>query len=458
MTQKKHGRELAWMLCSTAAAATLALAGCGGGGGGTAGASTASPSAASAGSADSSTAGGSTPSTATAGPVGVDAVASAAQAAGIAEVDGQPNAQGNAQANVQAVVPTPTSTAASAGPAPMLGDCEMFPSNAIFNTRIDDTSKFPSDPSSSAWVNMVGAGTSMLPNWGTTSNASDLGGYFGIPVNVVDGTAATTQWPTVSFDFAASGQSSDEGYPDKSDCASGTDGSIVQGCSQLGSGQRRFPFPAQNLVAEGGTCAGPGSCGDHHVAVIEKGACRLWEAFYAFPINGQWYAASTAAWNLRSLALRPDGWASADAAGLPITPLLAKASEASTGEIRHALRVTFRDAALALQHRWPARFAAGGDNPGAIPFGALLRLRSDFVIPDNWTAQAKAVATAAKRYGMYVADNGMDFYVQGEPDSAWDPATSSQLRAITMGNMEFVDLKAVTGDPRFSNDSMAASW
>jgi len=337
----------------------------------------------------------------------------------------------------------------------------MFPSNAIFNTRIDDTSKFPADPSSSAWVNLVGAGTSLMPNWGTTSNPADLGGYYGIPVNVVDGTSATTQWPTVSFDFAASGQSTDQGYPDKSDCASQqADGSfsIVQGCSQLGSGQRRFPFPSQNLVAEGGTCAGPGSCGDHHVAVIEKGACRLWEAFYAFPINGQWYAASTAAWNLNSLSLRPDGWASADAAGLPITPLLAKAAEASTGAINHALRVTFRDAALALQHRWPARFAAGADNPGAIPFGALLRLRADFQIPDSWTPQAKAVATAAKQYGMYVADNGMDFYVQGEPDAAWDPATSAQLRAITMANMEFVDLKAVTSDPRFSPDSMAASW
>jgi hypothetical protein len=108
---------------------------------------------------------------------------------------------------------------------------------------------------------------------------------------------------------------------------------------------------------------------------------------------------------------------------------------------------------------WPARFATGLDNPpGAIPFGALLRLKSSFSIPDNWSPQAKAIATAAKRYGLYVADIGVDFYVQGEPNAAWDPALWRQLQSITMSDMEFVDLKAITGDPRFSRDSMQASW
>ena len=167
---------------------------------------------------------------------------------------------------------------------------------------------------------------------------------------------------------------------------------------------------------------------------------------------------ATAAWDMKSLALRPFNWASADAAGLPITPLLAKASEASSGEIRHALRVNFSPAKLALDVMWPARFAAGGDTLGAIPFGALLRLRADFVIPVDWTPQAKALATAAKRYGLYVADSGVDFYVSGEPNSAWDLRTNAQMRDIKMSDMEFVDLKAITGDPRFSPDSMAASW
>jgi len=156
--------------------------------------------------------------------------------------------------------------------------------------------------------------------------------------------------------------------------------------------------------------------------------------------------------------LRPDDWNSADAAGLPITPLLAKAAEASSGEIKHALRVNFSDAHLSRSHVWPARFAAGSDD-GAIPYGALMRLRNDFVIPDNWSPQAKALATAAKRYGIYVSDIGVDFYVSGEPSSRWDMATiHDQMRNIKMSDMEFVDLKAITSDPRFSPDSMAASW
>ena len=120
--------------------------------------------------------------------------------------------------------------------------------------------------------------------------------------------------------------------------------------------------------------------------------------------------------------------------------------------------MTFRDSALSLQHAWPARFAAGGDNPGAIPFGSLLRLKAGFAIPDSWSPQAKAVAVAAKRYGMYVADNGADFHVQGAPDSAWDAAVWQQLRSITMADMEFVDTGAITRDARWSADSMAASW
>ena len=150
---------------------------------------------------------------------------------------------------------------------------------------------------------------------------------------------------------------------------------------------------------------------------------------------------------------------SANAAGLPITPLLAKAAEASSGEIKHALRVAFRDAALAIETQWPARFAAGGDNPGAIPFGALLRLKAGFVIPDDWTPQAKALATAAKRYGLYVADNGADFHVQGEPNAAWDLRTNGQMqRDQDVGHGVRRPGDRSPRDPRFSRDSMAASW
>jgi hypothetical protein len=346
--------------------------------------------------------------------------------------------------------------------APMLADCEMFPANAIFNTRIDDVSRFPAHARSNDWINIAGRDLSFQTDWGINDNQADYGTYWGIPINVVDGTPATTDWPVVSFDFTTSGQSMDIGYPDKSDCAV-SDGNggfqIGRSCGSMPTSQRRFPMPhTSRLVSEDGLCNDPKVCGDKHVLVVEKGACRLWESFFSYNLSGQWYTMATAAWDLKSLALRPYDWASADAAGLPMTPLLAKEAEASSGEIKHALRVTFRDAALALDVLWPARFAAGGDNPGAIPFGALLRLKADFVIPDDWTPQAKALATAAKRYGLYVSDNGADFHVQGEPNAKWDLRTNAQMRNIRMSDMEFIDLKSITGDPRFSRDSMAASW
>lgn len=346
--------------------------------------------------------------------------------------------------------------------SPVVGDCPMFPANAIFNTRIDDTARFPALPQSNDWINRAGRGTPFTTDWGKSLNAADRNAYFGMPINVVDGTAATTSWPVTSFDFAASGQSTESGYTPKSDCAvdDGHGGfSFVRGCASTPAAQRHFPFPNSNVLNEGGNCNDPNSCGDHHVLVVEKGACRLWESYFSYNLSGQWYSLATAAWDLNSLALRPSDWNSADAAGLPITPLLAKASEASAGEINHALRVTFGADKLTREFLWPGRFAAGGTNPGAIPFGALLRLRQDFVIPDGWSPQSKALATAAKRYGLYVADIGVDFYVQGEPSTAWDMQTiHDQMSTIKMSDMEFVDLKAVTGDARFSNDSMAASW
>jgi hypothetical protein len=345
--------------------------------------------------------------------------------------------------------------------APTLADCDLFPANAIFNTRIDDTAKFPADANSAAWVDRVGRSVPFSTDWGNDDNPAHTLTYFGMPVNVVDGSAATTAWPVVSFDFAASGQGIAQGYPDRSDCAvpdaSGGFG-IARNCASVPPAQRHFPFPAGQVLSQGGNCNDPNGCGDHPVLVLEKGACRLWESYFAFDLSNQWYAMATAAWDLRSLALRPNGWGSASASGLPITPLLAKAAEASSGEIRHALRVNFNGAQLASQARWPARFATGWGGAGAIPFGALLRLRADFAIPPDWTPQAKALATAAKRYGLYVSDNGPDFYVQGEPDAAWDMRSSAQLKSITMGDMEFVDLSSITRDARFDNDSMAASW
>lgn len=338
----------------------------------------------------------------------------------------------------------------------------MFPATAIFNTRIDDPARFPAHASSAAWISSIGAAVRFHADWGANDNPAQTGTYYGIPINTVDGTAATTDWPVVSYDFATSGVSMDSGWPDESDCAVPTSGSghtLTRDCSAVPASQRRFPFPLPaNLRSEGGQCDDPNSCGDHHVLVVEQGACRLWEGYFSYRLSNQWYSLSTSAWDLRSLALRPSGWTSGDAAGLPITPLLARAAEASSGEVRHPLRVTFRDGELARSFVWPARHAAGGDTPGGIPFGALLRLKADFVIPADWTAQARALATAMKHYGLYVSDIGSNFYVQGEPNAAWYSRTIGQLQTISMAQMEFVSTQAVTSDPRFAPDSMAAGW
>lgn len=337
----------------------------------------------------------------------------------------------------------------------------MFPANAVFNTRIDDAARFPAHAGSAAWIAAIGSAVRLHADWGTNGDPAQFDTYYGLPVNLVDGTVATTDWPLVAFDFAPSGVSTQRGWPDESDCATASGGgfALTRDCSAVAPAQRRFPFPLPaHLRNEGGQCNDPNTCGDHHVLVVEQGACRLWEAYAGYRINGQWYAMSTAAWDLRSLALRPSGWTSADAAGLPITPLLARADEASAGEVRHALRVTFQDSRLANTFDWPARHAAGGSTPGGVPFGAVLRLKAEFAIPAEWTTQAKALATAMKRYGLYVADIGSSFYVQGEPNAAWDARTISQLQTIAMSQMEFVDLGAITSDPRWSRDSLAAGW
>jgi hypothetical protein len=358
----------------------------------------------------------------------------------------------------------PTAATVTAGgaaaPAASLGSCELFPPQAVFNTRIDDTSRFPAHGSSATWINWVGGSTPFRADWWRSEDPTQRNAYYGMPVNVVDGTGATTDWANVLFDFSSSGVSTEVGYPHESDCAvdNGLGFTLARGCNTVPVAQRRFPIPKVDLKNEGGTCNDPNTCGDHHLLVVEQGACRLWESYFTYKLSNRWYTMATAAWDLKSLALRPSTWTAGDAAGLPITPFLAKAAEASSGEIRHALRVTFRDSVIARSFVWPARHAAGNDTPGGIPFGAVLRLKAGFVIPQSWTPQAKAIATAAKRYGLYVSDIGQDFYVQGEPNAAWDENTFRHLGTIPLSQMEFVEMGAVTNDPRFSVNSMAARW
>lgn len=365
--------------------------------------------------------------------------------------------------------PAPTPAPAPApGPAPgavpQIAGCDVFPATAVFNTRIDDPQRFPVHASSTTWIANIGATRAFHPDWGTNDNPQQTGDYYGIPYNVVDGTAATTLWPTVSFNPTDPRAGSGSGAPDESDCAapdarSSNGYSLVRNCTTLAAPNRRFPFPLDSLLkAEGGACNDAQVCGDRHVLVVEQGSCRLWESYFSYQLNGQWYAYSTAAWDLNSNAMRPDTWTSGDAAGLPMLPLLARVAEADAGEIRHALRVTLRDSVLARAHVWPSRHDAGGGTPGGVPFGAVMRLKASFVPPASWSTQAKAVAVAMQRYGLYVADIGSDLYVQGEPSAQWQDATISNLKTLKASDFEFVDMGAITGDRRFSENSFQGSW
>lgn len=360
--------------------------------------------------------------------------------------------------------PAPPPPPPAPGSAPVIGGCEVFPATAVFNTRIDDVNRFPRHPSSATWIQDIGQQVAFHADWGRNENQQQIIDYYGIPLNVIDGTSATTNWPTVSFDITDPRTGNGDGVPDESDCAqagSGGSHSIVRDCSAMQPAQRRFPFPLDSLIkAEYGACNDAQQCGDRHVLVVEKSGnqCRLWESYFSYQLSGQWYAYSTAAWDLTSLSMRPDTWTSGDAAGLPIAPLLARVDEATAGEIRHAMRVTLRDSVLARSHVWPARHRAGGDTPGGIPFGAVMRLKAGFVAPANWTTQAKALAVAMQRYGLYVADIGSDLYVQGEPSAQWSSATIGNIQQLRAGDFEFVDMNAVTGDARFDANSFQAVW
>ncbi|HVY45765.1 MAG TPA: hypothetical protein VHB21_07800 [Minicystis sp.] len=182
---------------------------------------------------------------------------------------------------------------------------------------------------------------------------------------------------------------------------------------------------------------------DHHVLLVHTGECKLYELFAAQQNNqGQWHAGSGAIFDLTSDALRPDCWTSADAAGLPIYPGLVRYAEVAAGSIDHALRFTVNT----TQKAWikPARHEAGSTaNASAPPMGLRLRLKSNptvNAVVASANAQPKVVLTALQRYGMFLADNGSNWYVTGEPNANWDDdGFHSAFGQIHGGDFEVVD-------------------
>ena len=265
---------------------------------------------------------------------------------------------------------------------PSAPGCPVLPATNAWNKRVD---RLPVAANSGAIISSIGADETLHPDFG-----SGLweGAPIGIPITVVRRTQRKVR---VAFEYAGE---SDRGP---------------------------YPIP-RNVKIEGGRQ----SDGDRHALILDRDSCRLYELFALYPTgSGGWRAGSGAIWNLRSNRLRPAGWTSADAAGLPILPGLARFDEVARGRIDHALRFTVRRTRRAYVH--PARHFASDSNDASLPpMGLRLRLKASFPTA-GYPRQARIVLEALKRYGMLVADNGSDWYITGAPDPRW---SNEQLRAL----------------------------
>ena len=286
----------------------------------------------------------------------------------------------------------------AARPLPKAPSCPIFPADNPWNLRVDD---LPVAQNSETIINSIGADTGLHPDFGSGLYE---GAKIGIPVTVV-----RHDQPRVRVRFT---------YADESD---------------------RGPYPIPDDVKIEG---GRSSDGDRHALIVDKGDCTLFELYALYPRrDGGWRAGSGAIWDLRSNRLRPDGWTSADAAGLPILPGLARYDEVAAGEIAHALRFTVSESRAA--HIYPARHhASDSDDPSLPPMGLRVRLRSEFAIED-FPPQARVILRALQLYGMIVADNGSDWFISGVPNRNWDNDDLSSLRDVPGSAFEVVDTSSM---------------
>ena len=273
-----------------------------------------------------------------------------------------------------------------------------FPDDNPWNTPIDQE---PVDPNSDNIIASIGLNKNLHPDFGANWN----GGPFGIPYVVVDG-----DQPRVPMTFD---------YDDESDPGP-------------------YPIPP-NAPIEGG----PNSDGDRHILVIDRDNKELWETFYSFPNGGGWHCGSGAKFNLNSNALRPAGWTSADAAGLPIFPGLVRYDEVVlNGEINHAIRFTVSRSRRAYVH--PARhWASSSTDVNRPPMGMRVRLKASFDI-SGYPESAQVILRALKKYGMIVADNGSDWFMSGAPDARWNDSELNTLKQVKGSDFEVVRMGPIT--------------
>jgi hypothetical protein len=281
----------------------------------------------------------------------------------------------------------------------VINGCSIFPPNNIWNRRIDT---LPLDPNSATYVSTIGASTRFHPDVGNDINA------FGIPYNLTKPKGKVLP----SFDYA------DESDPG--------------------------PYPVStNLLIEGGTWAAS-NAGDRHVLMVDTKKQVLYELYATYPSGKKGiHAGSGAIFPLNSNALRPNGWTSADAAGLPVFPGLLNYNEVATGVVRHALRFTTR---RTNGYIWPARHQAGPQTAGYPPMGQRFRLRASFNV-STYSPRIQVILNCLKQYGMFVADNGSNWYMNGAPDPRWNNAELDQLKTLVGSDFEAVDERSLMVNP-----------
>jgi hypothetical protein len=269
--------------------------------------------------------------------------------------------------------------------------CPILPPEDPLNQEV---ATLPESPMSAQYVASIGAAAHLHPDFGQDP-------AYGIPYEVVG-----PEQPKVPIHFTKYRSESDPGP---------------------------YPIPPDAAI-EGG---GPKGHGDKHVLVLQEGSCMDYELYKAARKGEGWQAVSGAAFNLRSDALRPEGWTSADAAGLPIFPLLARYPEVAAGAIDHALRVTVPRTQAGYIH--PAtHFASSSTDPELPPMGLRLRLKASYPLA-GFGGQALVILEALKRYGLIVADNGSPWFITGAPSPDWNEESLAELKQVPGSEFEAVE-------------------
>lgn len=291
-----------------------------------------------------------------------------------------------------------TTPAASGAPAvrPVPGtQCPTFPADNFWHA---DVSRLPVHPRSKQWLAHMSPTRRLHPDFGPAYGEQPV--PYGIPVTVVGGGHRK-----VAVRFAYAGESD----------------------------RVRYPLSRTTTRIEGGWAAD----GDRHAIVVDRDTCTLYELFDVHVRDGVWRAGSGAVWDLRSNALRPRGWTSADAAGLPILPGLLRYDEVAAGGVDHAIRFTTNVTNRAFV--WPARHQAGSVSDATYPpMGARFRLKASYPL-SGLRADTQVVLRAMKRHGLVLADNGSPWYFQGTQDTRWPSGLLDELKRVPASAFEAVD-------------------